>query len=71
MSPNPPVSVIMHEWNQPKLIEAIFQTGLKPGRATERLGLTVHQIELLVAAIVSTARQACRRANGPARQSQA
>jgi transposase len=49
MSPNTTVSLTMREWDRLKVIEAIVQTGLKPGRASERLGLTVRQIERLVA----------------------
>lgn len=49
MSPNPPVSLTMREWDRLKVIEAVVETGLKPGRAAERLGLTVRQIERLVA----------------------
>jgi len=33
MSPNPPVSLTMREWDKLKVIEAVVQTGLKPGRA--------------------------------------
>lgn len=48
MSPNPTVSLTMREWDRLKVIEAVVQTGLKPGRAAERLGLTVRRIERLM-----------------------
>lgn len=48
MSPNRTVSLTMREWDRLKIIEAIVQMGLKPGRAAERLGLTVRQVERLV-----------------------
>jgi len=48
MSPNPTVSLTMREWDRLKVIEAVVQTGLKPGRAAVRLGLTVRQVERLV-----------------------
>jgi hypothetical protein len=38
----------MREWDRLKVIEAVVESGLKPGRAAERLGLTVRQIERLV-----------------------
>jgi transposase len=48
MSPNAPVSLTMGEWDRLKVIEAVVETGLKPGRAAECLGLTVRQIERLL-----------------------
>jgi transposase len=38
----------MREWDRLKVIEAVVESGLKPGRAAERLSLTVRQIERLV-----------------------
>ncbi|WP_375542338.1 helix-turn-helix domain-containing protein, partial [Paraburkholderia sp. CNPSo 3274] len=38
----------MRELDRLKVIQAVVETGLKPGRAAERLGLTVRQIERLV-----------------------
>ncbi|MCP3705826.1 helix-turn-helix domain-containing protein, partial [Paraburkholderia sp. CNPSo 3274] len=42
------VSLSMRELDRLKVIQAVVETGLKPGRAAERLGLTVRQIERLV-----------------------
>ncbi|MBB2979894.1 transposase [Paraburkholderia tropica] len=42
------VTLNMRELDRLKLIEAVVETGLKPGRAAQRLGLTVRQIERLV-----------------------
>ncbi|XUW93146.1 ISNCY family transposase (plasmid) [Burkholderia sp. M6-3] len=42
------VSLSMRELDRLKVIQAIVETGLKPGRAAERLGLTVRQVERLV-----------------------
>ena len=42
------VSVSMHELDRLKCIQAVIDGDLKPGRAAERLGLTVRQIERLV-----------------------
>jgi len=38
----------MRELDRLKVIQAVVGTGLKPGRAADRLGLTVRQIERLV-----------------------
>ncbi|MEN8506623.1 MULTISPECIES: helix-turn-helix domain-containing protein, partial [Paraburkholderia] len=38
----------MRELDRLKVIQAVVDTGLKPGRAADRLGLTVRQIERLV-----------------------
>ncbi|ONO40185.1 transposase, partial [Burkholderia cenocepacia] len=37
----------MRELDRLKVIQAVVDSGLKPGRAAERLGLTVRQIERL------------------------
>ncbi|MCO8369077.1 ISNCY family transposase, partial [Burkholderia cenocepacia] len=42
------VTLNMRELDRLKVIQAVVDTGLKPGRAAERLGLTVRQIERLV-----------------------
>ena len=42
------VTLNMRELDRLKVIEAVVETGLKPGRAAERLGLSVRQIERLV-----------------------
>ncbi|WP_186149130.1 helix-turn-helix domain-containing protein, partial [Burkholderia gladioli] len=42
------VTLNMRELDRLKVIEAVVETGLKPGRAAERLGLTVRQVERLV-----------------------
>ena len=42
------VSLSMRELDRLKVIQAIVEIGLKPGRAAERLGLTVCQVERLV-----------------------
>ncbi|SDJ58892.1 Transposase [Paraburkholderia steynii] len=42
------VSLSMRELDRLKVIEAIVEIGLKPGRAAERLGLSVRQVERLV-----------------------
>ncbi|WP_224100851.1 helix-turn-helix domain-containing protein, partial [Paraburkholderia caribensis] len=42
------VSLSMRELDRLKVIQAIVEIGLKPGRAAERLGLTVRQVERLV-----------------------
>lgn len=44
----PTVSISMRELDRLKCIQAIIDGELKPGRAAERLGLTVRQIERLV-----------------------
>jgi transposase len=48
MKPDTLVSLSMRELDRLKVIQAIVETGLKPGRAAERLGLTVRQVERLV-----------------------
>jgi transposase len=42
------VTLNMRELDRLKVIQAVVDLGLKPGRAAERLGLTVWQIERLV-----------------------
>ncbi|WP_158903452.1 ISNCY family transposase [Burkholderia sp. L27(2015)] len=42
------VTLNMRELDRLKMIQAVVDMGLKPGRAAERLGLTVRQIERLV-----------------------
>ncbi len=42
------VTLNMRELDRLKVIQAVADLGLKPGRAAERLGLTVRQIERLV-----------------------
>jgi transposase len=42
------VTLNMRELDRLKVIQAIVDMGLKPGRAAERLGLTVRQVERLV-----------------------
>ncbi|SAL46326.1 integrase catalytic subunit [Caballeronia cordobensis] len=42
------VTLSMRELDRLKVIQAVVDMGLKPGRAAERLGLTVRQIERLV-----------------------
>ena len=39
----------MRELDRLKMIQAVVDMGLKPGRAAERLGLTVRQVERLLA----------------------
>jgi transposase len=48
MNPATLVSLNMRELDRLKVIQAIVEMGLKPGRAAERLGLTVRQVERLV-----------------------
>ena len=43
------VTLNMRELDRLKMVQAVVETGLKPGRAAERLGLTVRQVERLVA----------------------
>ena len=45
MSRVPTVSISMRELDRLKCIQAVIDGDLKPGRAAERLGLTVRQIE--------------------------
>src|SRR5580700_3328863 len=42
------VTLNMRELDRLKVIQAIVELGLKPGRAAERLGLSVRQVERLV-----------------------
>jgi transposase len=42
------VTLNMRELDRLKVIQAVVDSGLKPGRAAERLGLSVRQIERLV-----------------------
>ncbi len=42
------VTLNMRELDRLKVIQAVVDMGLKPGRAAERLGLTVRQVERLV-----------------------
>ncbi|WP_459252775.1 helix-turn-helix domain-containing protein [Paraburkholderia sp. RL17-373-BIF-A] len=48
MCPATLVTLNMRELDRLKVIQAIVDMGLKPGRAAERLGLTVRQVERLV-----------------------
>ncbi|WP_167449687.1 ISNCY family transposase [Paraburkholderia terricola] len=48
MHPATLVTLNMRELDRLKVIQAVVDTGLKPGRAADRLGLTVRQIERLV-----------------------
>ena len=48
MQPAGLVTLTMRELDRLKVIQAVVDLGLKPGRAAERLGLTVRQIERLV-----------------------
>ncbi len=48
MHPATLVTLNMRELDRLKVIEAVADMGLKPGRAAERLGLTVRQVERLV-----------------------
>ena len=42
------VTLNMRELDRLKVVQAVVELGLKPGRAAERLGLTVRQVERLV-----------------------
>jgi hypothetical protein len=42
------VTLSMQELDRLKVIQAVVDDGLKPGRAAARLGLTVRQVERLV-----------------------
>jgi transposase len=42
------VTLNMREFDRLKMVQAIVEMGLKPGRAAERLGLSVRQVERLV-----------------------
>ncbi|KDB07398.1 Integrase catalytic region [Burkholderia sp. lig30] len=48
MYPGALVTLNMRELDRLKVIQAVVDTGLKPGRAAERLGLTVRQVQRLV-----------------------
>ncbi|WP_321918067.1 MULTISPECIES: ISNCY family transposase [unclassified Paraburkholderia] len=48
MRPGELVTLTMRELDRLKVIQAVAETGLKPGRAAERLGLSVRQVERLV-----------------------
>ncbi|VWC82083.1 integrase catalytic subunit [Burkholderia lata] len=48
MQPAGLVTLTMRELDRLKVIQAVVDTGLKPGRAAERLGLSVRQVERLV-----------------------
>jgi hypothetical protein len=48
MHPATLVTLNMRELDRLKVIQAVVDTGLKPGRAADRLGLPVRQIERLV-----------------------
>ncbi len=48
MHPATLVTLNMRELDRLKVIQAVVDTGLKPGRAAEKLGVTVRQIERLV-----------------------
>jgi hypothetical protein len=60
------VSLSMRELDRLKVIQAVVETGLKPGRAAERLGLTVRQVERLVIRYRATRRKDSSRAVGQA-----
>jgi transposase len=49
MYPGALVTLNMRELDRLKVIQAVVEMGLKPGRAAERLDLTVRQVERLVA----------------------
>ena len=49
MKPATLVTLNMRELDRLKMIQAVVDMGLKPGRAAERLGLTVRQVERLLA----------------------
>jgi len=48
MKPATLVTLNMRELDRLKVIQAVVNMGLKPGRAAERLGVTVRQVEQLV-----------------------
>jgi len=48
MKPATLLTLNMRELDRLKMIQAVVDMGLKPGRAAERLGLTVRQVERLV-----------------------
>ncbi len=47
MSPAALVTLNMRELDRLKVIQAVVDLGLKPGRAAERLGITRRQVERL------------------------
>jgi transcriptional regulator with GAF, ATPase, and Fis domain len=48
MNANGTITMTMRELDRFKVIQAVAEARLKPGRAAERLGLSVRQIERLV-----------------------
>jgi len=48
MHPATLVTLNMRELDRLKVVQAVVDMGLKPGRAADRLGLTVRQVERLV-----------------------
>ncbi|WP_177316661.1 helix-turn-helix domain-containing protein, partial [Burkholderia ubonensis] len=48
MYPGALVTLNMRELDCLKVIQAVVDMGLKPGRAAERLGVTVRQVQRLV-----------------------
>lgn len=42
------ITISMHEFDRLKMVQAIVEMGLKPGRAADRLALSVRQVERLV-----------------------
>ncbi|WP_415868400.1 helix-turn-helix domain-containing protein [Burkholderia ubonensis] len=48
MYPGALVTLNMRELDRLKVIQAVVDMGLKPGRAAERLGVTVRQVQRLV-----------------------
>ena len=64
------VTLNMRELDRLKVVQAIVETGLKPGRAAERLGLSVRQVERLVTRYRTSGAAAANTANrGNARTS--
>jgi hypothetical protein len=53
MQPVGLVTLTIRELDRLKVIQAVVDTGLKPGRAAERLGRSVRQVERLVIRIES------------------
>nr|WP_245639625.1 helix-turn-helix domain-containing protein [Paraburkholderia heleia] len=47
MRPGELATLTMRELDRLKVIQAVAETGLKPGRAAERLGITRRQVERL------------------------
>lgn len=48
MNTNGTITMSMRELDRFKVIQAVAEVRLKPGRAAERLGLSVRQVERLV-----------------------